>query len=514
LELPGAELVEIFFGSVGGDFQGAVGFTVNAGGDGVAVVADEFGDAGVEEEGEVTERALGCRDFDRFAVDGDFRAVGICFGGEGEPGAGLIGEFEAGILSVAHPEEFTADIFDFDFACACGAIGCREFVGHLEGLLAQRARLRRDFHFESAVVGDRESARERHASSPACGEKFGVGALFSDPAPEDAIAFGVKLRFLRVVGAVIENAALLGMEDEFLGIEIADFPKNTACRGIKQNPFLVEREKVGTFPHFAGADGIGTFSTRPLAFGERVEIFPVAKISGFVEQDASTFFRLAGGYAAIPGASVRFGGGGCWDAKQEWIAEAGEIGILRRLDDGPGEFLPAEEIWVLAGGKALRLAKIMMAIAKRGAIGGNGFDSGVNDGGGVVVVDGAAGETAVGIVAAGSRSERDWLVLPVNHVVAHGVIPVHVAPDGGVGIVLEEHVVFAAPKDGAIGVVHPVFGGEEMELGAKGVGGESVCVGERIGGEEIFWVENGQCGRGGGFQEVPAGISVGHAMSP
>ena len=77
---------------------------------------------------------------------------------------------------------------------------------------------------------------------------------------------------------------------------------------------------------------------------------------------------------------------------------------------------------------------------------------------------------------------------PVNHVVADGVIPVHVAPDGGVGIVLEEHVVFAAPEDGAVGVVHPVFGGEEVELGAEGVGGE-ICW--RVGGEEILWAEGG-----------------------
>jgi hypothetical protein len=88
---------------------------------------------------------------------------------------------------------------------------------------------------------------------------------------------------------------------------------------------------------------------------------------------------------------------------------------------------------------------------------------------------------------------------PVNHVVADGVIPVHVAPDGGVGIVLEEHVVFAAPEDGAVGVVHPIFGGEEVELGAEGVGGEIGLEGGVILGEEIFGAEGGDrgCGSGG-----------------
>src|SRR5580704_9608335 len=126
-----------------------------------------------------------------------------------------------------------------------------------------------------------------------------------------------------------------------------------------------------------------------------------------------------------------------------------------------------------------------MAVAERGAVGGDGFYTGVDAGGG-------AGEAAVRIVAAGSGSERDGFVLPVNHVVGDGVIPVHVAPDGGVGIVLEEHVVLTAPEDGAVGVVHPVFGGEEVELGAEGVGGAIVFV-----GEEIFGVEDGQGGCGG-----------------
>src|SRR5580704_18559547 len=68
VELPGGELVEVFFGGGGGEFQGAGGLAVDAGGDGVAVVADEFGDAGVEEEGEVAERPSCGRDFDCFAV--------------------------------------------------------------------------------------------------------------------------------------------------------------------------------------------------------------------------------------------------------------------------------------------------------------------------------------------------------------------------------------------------------------------------------------------------------------
>jgi hypothetical protein len=51
---------------------------------------------------------------------------------------------------------------------------------------------------------------------------------------------------------------------------------------------------------------------------------------------------------------------------------------------------------------------------------------------------------------------------------------------------LEEHVVVAAPEDGAVGVVHPIFGGEEVELRAEGIGRE-IFFGGSV--EEIFGVK-------------------------
>lgn len=86
--------------------------------------------------------------------------------------------------------------------------------------------------------------------------------------------------------------------------------------------------------------------------------------------------------------------------------------------------------------------------------------------------DGAAGEAAVGVRATGSGSEGDREMLPVEHVWADGVSPMHVPPDGGIGIVLEEHVVMAVEIDGAVGVVHPVAGRKKMELRAEGIVGE------------------------------------------
>ena len=63
-------------------------------------------------------------------------------------------------------------------------------------------------------------------------------------------------------------------------------------------------------------------------------------------------------------------------------------------------------------------------------------------------------------------------MLPVNHVVAGGVGPVHVAPQGGLRVVLVEHVIAAAVENGTVGIVHPVVSGEKMILRAERVGGE------------------------------------------
>jgi hypothetical protein len=45
----------------------------------------------------------------------------------------------------------------------------------------------------------------------------------------------------------------------------------------------------------------------------------------------------------------------------------------------------------------------------------------------------------------------------------------HVAPDCGARVVLEEHMIEVLPVNRAIGIVHPVLGGEKMKLGTKRV---------------------------------------------
>src|SRR5882672_8201557 len=121
-------------------------------------------------------------------------------------------------------------------------------------------------------------AGQSHAPCPAGADEFGVGTLFGDPTPEDAIALRVELCFLRVVGALVEYAFLLRMEDEFLWIEFANFPDDMARSGIEQDVFLAKREKIRALPHFAGVHGIGIFFFPPATSRERMEILPIAQI--------------------------------------------------------------------------------------------------------------------------------------------------------------------------------------------------------------------------------------------
>jgi hypothetical protein len=109
---------------------------------------------------------------------------------------------------------------------------------------------------------------------------------------------------------------------------------------------------------------------------------------------------------------------------------------------------------------------------------------------------------------------------PVDQVWADGVVPVHVTPNSGVGVVLKEHVVVAVPEDGPVGIVHPVAFGEEMELGTKSVGSElgwgdgMVQKRNRAAERKIGEGENGR-GAGERVQEKATGkLLVSHRWIP
>ena len=76
--------------------------------------------------------------------------------------------------------------------------------------------------------------------------------------------------------------------------------------------------------------------------------------------------------------------------------------------------------------------------------------------------DGTSGEN----IAEAVRCEGDGQVFPVHQVTADGVPPVHGPPNGFLGVVLIEEVVFAVVIDKPVGVVHPMFGRREVDLRA------------------------------------------------
>jgi len=290
-----------------------------------------------------------------------------------------------------------------------------------------------------------------------------LGAGFGDPTPKNAAAFGVELRFGGVEGAVIEQSAFLRMKEMFLRVIVADFPENFALRGIKKDVLSFKREEVGALPHIAGIDWIGPVRARRFAVGEGVEKFPAAEIGRAVEKDPSTSGALSGADAHVP--DVVF-------APEARIAEAGEFGIARRKKYRSGVFSPGAEIEITRGGQALGFKEIVAAVAKSRFGGRDGLDAGVEKRSGAFMDHSAAREAAVRVGAAGCGRKGDREVAPVEHVRADGMGPVHVAPNGGARIVLEEHVVTALPVNRAVGVVHPVAGRKEMELRAEEIGGE------------------------------------------
>ncbi len=194
-----------------------------------------------------------------------------------------------------------------------------------------------------------------------------------------------------------------------------------------------------------------------------MQVLPLAQVGGFVEQHVAADAAPAGGDDHVPGSFLLLTPG-------RWIAEAGDLHAgWRRGDDGLGQLAPVEERVIFGDGEALRLAEIAVAVAECGLIGRHLAHAGVEQGRFAIGDDGGAGEAAILVGAAGSGGERDGLAAPADHIGRDGVRPVHVSPDGGVRVVLKEHVVAAAPEDRAAGIVHPAARRLQVVLRAHGI---------------------------------------------
>ena len=56
-------------------------------------------------------------------------------------------------------------------------------------------------------------------------------------------------------------------------------------------------------------------------------------------------------------------------------------------------------------------------------------------------------------------------MLPMDHIGAGGVRPMHRSPERAIRVVLKKHVVATLVEDGSVRIVHPVLGGSEVKLG-------------------------------------------------
>ena len=471
-------------GGVAGEGSGAV----EAVGEAEAAVKEEFEDGVVGEEMEACLGGQGLGDLDVEVVEaeGTGRLGGV--GADLQQGAGGVVEGVGGRDAGGGGLEDAGELLG----------GGGEAIGGGVGLGTEEAGFGGGFHVEIAV-DEGEAAGEAHEAGPSGAGVLVLGTGFGEPSPEDAVAVGVELGFGGVEGsvAVVEFTGFEGVEAEGFGVEGAGVPEGFALGGVDEDVLAggAEGEEVGALPHFAGVDGVGAWDSGPLAFEEGVEVLPLGEVGGggAVEEDHATLASDTGADEEVLGVGDAEGGG---------VAEAGDVEARGwGGDDGLGVLGPGAEGGVGGEGEVLGFSVVVVAVAE-GSLGeGDGLDAGVDDGRVSVEEEAAAGEASLSVGAVGGGGEGDGLAGPVDHVGTGGVGPVHVSPDGSVGVVLVEHVVLAAIVNGGAGIVHPAAGGEEMEAGAVGIvrGGAVGWGGEGLGGEA------GGGGEGEGLQDGAAG---------
>ena len=134
---------------------------------------------------------------------------------------------------------------------------------------------------------------------------------------------------------------------------------------------------------------------------------------------------------------------------------------------GVSSFFQCSKLVVFGGGEHLRLAQFVVAVVQCCLGGRRILHAGVDNRGLAVEDHRRSAEAAFAVGPAGRGRKRDRLVMPVHHVRADGVSPMHVAPHRRVRIELIEEVVVALPPDGAVGVVHPIVRRKQMKFRPK-----------------------------------------------
>src|SRR5258708_9861525 len=185
-------------------------------------------------------------------------------------------EDKRGGSRISLPSEFAANVIETDgFQRGTTLRDSNMRLRKDEGFCAKRVGYGSNTHFQTAISADGQEPGQRHAAGPARGAEFRFGPLFWNPAPQDPVAMGIQLGFLRVVRAMIQDAALLNVEDGIFRVEFADLPNHASSGRIEKHVFCTQREKIRALPHFTGIDRIDRIVPGPFTAGQRVEIFPL-----------------------------------------------------------------------------------------------------------------------------------------------------------------------------------------------------------------------------------------------
>ena len=290
------------------------------------------------------------------------------------------------------------------------------------------------------------------------------GPSLGNPAPQDAGAVRVELAFRGIEGAEILEAGFFGMKHKFFGDRARPSANTPSARSSTAGRTFCRVERSRGIPTSHRNRRSQSFAFRcpcPKRAGEDIPSF-AGRLIHREEPGLQCHAVRNRRPCTRPARSAR-----------ERDPEAGELRIVRRFENRSREFVPSLEQGILAGGQALRFAKIMCAITKSGISRRNSLDTGIENRCCVAVSYSAAGKAAILIGAARSGRQCDGHVFPNYHVGADCVRPVHVTPNGGARVELKKHVVVAVPEDGSVRIVHPVVRREQMELRAKRIGGQA-----------------------------------------
>src|ERR1700744_1964342 len=128
----------------------------------------------------------------------------------------------------------------------------------------------------------------------------------------------------------------------------------------------------------------------------------------------------------------------------------------RRVEHWPLQLVPCAQVRMAGCRETLRFTESMLAIAQRCITCCGALYPCIEHGRDALEIHRTTAETTILIGTSLRRRQRNGHMLPMHHVRAGCVRPVHITPDSRVWIVLVEHVVATLPENRPVRIIHPV----------------------------------------------------------